>query len=197
MPFEFSAVMEAARLTILAPREAARRIIAMQLSVSTGWLGMGLAVVLSTLLTVVSAKVSPFEAEPGLTQLTDSPLLLAIMLALLLMMALALIMGIGRAMGGQGQFVDALVLLAWLEAVLLLLQAAQIVFLLIFPLVAILLGLFSFVVFLWVLANFIAELHRFASAPKVLGMILLTFFAMSFVLALLGLGVPTGANPNV
>ena len=110
-----------------------------------------------------------------------------------MLMALALIMGIGRAMGGRGRLADALALVAWLEAVLILIQIVQILFLLISPQIAVLIGLFSFAVFMWVLANFIAELHGVTSALKVLGMILLTFLLVSFVLALLGAGLPAGA----
>lgn len=193
MQVELSGVLQAARLTLLAPREAARRIIALQLPDSVGWLGMGLAVVLSALLTVVSANLSPYGVEPSLAVLFASPARLVLIQGLLMLMALALIMGIGRAMGGRGRFADALVLFAWLEAVLILLQIVQILFLLISPQIAVLIGLFSFAVFMWVLANFIAELHGFTSALKVLGAILLTFVMVSFVLALFGAGMPAGA----
>jgi hypothetical protein len=197
MRFDLAGLMQAARLTVLAPREAARRIIAMQIPASTGWLGMALAVVLSALLSVISAKVSPYEVEPAYAALFASPLRLAMLQGLLLLLSLAMIMGLGRAFGGKGRLSDALVLMAWLEAVLILIQAAQMVLLLISPQIAVLLGLASFAIFLWVLAVFIAELHGFASGMKVLGMIILSFFVLSFVMALFGVGLPAGAAENV
>ena len=42
MRFDLAGLMQAARLTLLAPREAARQIMAMQLPASIGWLGMEL-----------------------------------------------------------------------------------------------------------------------------------------------------------
>lgn len=197
MRFDLAGLMQAARLTLLAPREAARRIMAMQLPASIGWLGMALAVVLSALLSVISSKLSPFEVEPTYATLFASPLRLAMLQGLLLLMSLALIMGLGRAFGGKGRFSDALVLMAWLEAVLILIQAAQMVLLLISPQIAVLLGLVSFCIFLWVLAVFIAELHGFASGMKVLGVIFLSFFVLSFVMALFGVGMPAGAANHV
>lgn len=197
MRFDLAGLVQAARLTVLAPREAARQIMALQLPASIGWLAMTLAVVLSALLSVISSYLSPYEVEPAFAALFSSPLRLALLQGMLLLMSLALIMGLGRAFGGKGRFSDALALMAWLEAVLILLQAAQMVLLLISPQIAVLLGLLSFAIFLWVLAVFIAELHGFASGMKVLGVIILSFFVLSFVMALFGVGMPAGVADNV
>jgi hypothetical protein len=197
MQFDLAALMQAARHTVLTPRAAARRIIDMQFPVRVGWLGMGLAVVLSALLSVISSQISPYDVEPIYGALFASPIRLALLQGLLLLISLALIVGLGRAMGGKGGFSDALVLVAWLEAVLIVIQAAQMLLLLISPQLAVLLGLVSFAIFLWVLANFIAELHGFSSALKVLGVIILTFFVLSFLMALFGVGMPAGAADHV
>jgi hypothetical protein len=59
------------------------------------------------------------------------------------------------------------------------------------------LGLVSFVIFLWSLASFVAELHGFASGGKVLGVILASFFVVSLLMALLGIGISVGGAGNV
>ncbi len=193
MQFDLAALLEAAKMTLLAPRRVARQIIAMQLPASVGWLGVALAVVVSALLSVISSKLSPYAAQAGYDMLLSSPLRLAVLQGVLLIMGLGLIMGIGRAMGGRGRLSDALALLAWLEAVLILIQIVQMAVLVVSFQLAVLLGLFTYAVFLWMLASFIAELHGFRSALKVLGMILLTIILISFTLGLFGIGIPTGA----
>jgi hypothetical protein len=192
MQIDVMAILQAARRTVKAPREVARSLIDMQLPASFGWMAVTLAVVLSTVLSVLSGLILPMD-EPGLSALFASPMSLALTQALVLLMLLMFIQGLGRAMGGKGQLSDALVLLAWLEGILTLIQAMQLVLLLVSPVLAMLLGIVSFVVFLRVLAHFIAELHGFTSAGKVMGMILLSFLVVSILMATLGIGLPAGA----
>lgn len=193
MQIDVMAILQAARRTVKAPREVARSLIDMQLPTSFGWMAVALAVVLSTVLSVLSGLVLPMQDEPGFAALFASPLSLAMTQALVLLMLLMFIQGLGRAMGGKGQLSDALVLLAWLEGILTLIQALQLVLLLVSPVLAMLLGIVSFVVFLRVLAHFIAELHGFTSAAKVMGMMLLSFLVVSILMAALGIGLPAGA----
>jgi hypothetical protein len=192
MKFDLAALLDAAKMTVKDPRRVARYIIGLQLPASTGWLAVALAVVLSALLSVISSKLSPYAAQAGYDTLLSSPLRLALLQGVLLIIGLGLIMGIGRAMGGRGRLSDALALLAWLEAVLILIQVVQVVLMLVSFQLAVLLGLVTYGLFLWMLASFIAELHGFRSALKVLGMILLTILAISFLLALFGIGIPAG-----
>ncbi|WP_395002607.1 YIP1 family protein [Cypionkella sp.] len=197
MQIDLVAILQAAQQTVKAPRAVARSLIDQQFPASFGWMAIALAVVLSTVLSVLSGLIAPMEADPGYATLFASPMSLALMQALLLMMSLMFIQGLGRAMGGRGQLSDALVLLAWLEGILILIQVVQLVLLLVSPVLAVLLGIASFVVFLRVLAHFIAELHGFTSAGKVLGMILLTFLVVSFLMAAMGIGLPAGAASHV
>jgi Na+/melibiose symporter-like transporter len=188
MQFDLTSLMLLARETVVAPRKAARRIINLQLPLSVGWQAVALAAVASAVLSALSAMISGAGMDPELT---------ALLQALVLLVTLGLVQGLGRAFGGKGALADALVLLAWLEVMLLLIQVVQLVLLVISADLAVVLGLVSFVIFLWSLASFVAELHGFASGGRVLGVILASFFVVSLLMALLGIGISVGGAGNV
>jgi hypothetical protein len=103
---------------------------------------------------------------------------------------------VGRAFGGVGGFWDALTLIVWLNAVMLLIQVLQLVLLVVAPPVAGMIALATLFWAMWVFANFVAELHGFTNPLMVLGGVILTaivlFFAVAILLAVLGL-TPQGA----
>jgi hypothetical protein len=101
---------------------------------------------------------------------------------------------IGRRFGGRGTLAGAVALIAWTEFILSLMQVAQLVALLVMPPLAEVIGIMGLVVFLWLLSQFVTELHGFSSVWKVLGVILATGFLVSFAVAMvlvsvLGVGV--------
>ena len=98
-------------------------------------------------------------------------------------------LAVGDDFGGRGRFSDALVLMAWIEAVLLVLQVAQIAALVLLPPLADIAGIFAVVALLWLMAHFVAELHGFASAGAVLMGLIATFLALSMALAILAVAV--------
>jgi hypothetical protein len=97
-------------------------------------------------------------------------------------------------MGGGGGFADALLLAAFLQAIMLVVQLLQIAALLLFAPLAGIFSIIGVVVFLWVLTGFVAELHGFRSLLGVFGMIVATTFGLAFLiamlLAMLGVGPP-------
>jgi len=103
---------------------------------------------------------------------------------------------IGRAFGGTGGFWDALTLIVWLNAILILIQIVQIVLLAVAPPIAGMVALAALFWAIWVFASFVAELHGFLNPMKVLGGVILTaivlFFVVSILLAMSGL-MPQGA----
>ena len=104
---------------------------------------------------------------------------------------------IGRLFGGHGGLWGAAALVVWLNAMLVLVQAGQLVALALLPPLAALLAIAATVWALWAYANFIAELHGFRSPVIVLGATVLTgimlFFATAMLLAILGTD-PTGGR---
>lgn len=191
MQAELKHVMQ---LTLQNPRAAARHLIGWQLSLSTVWLVLALMAVLSALLATMSLLVAPDQAEPGMVEPTilavlQNPLQVAVLQAVVMVVMAMLAQGVGRMFGGLGNFADALVLIAWTEALLCLLQLAQIVLMVVSPSLATAVGLFGMVLFVWVLSNFIAEMHSFASAGKVLLGMIATLLAISVLMAIAMVGM--------
>ncbi len=187
MRFDLQTLIAAVRLTLRDPRGAARIIIGMRLPVSVGLAAMALMVVASALLSSLAAMIFPQDLPPEMAAMFSSPFRLAEAQAIVLGVGLMLIHGVGRMFGGTGRFSDALVLMAWMEALLILLQGLQMLAVLLLPPLASALGFFGIALFLWLLVHFVAELHGFASVLKVflavIGTVLVISFAMAFVLA--------------
>lgn len=191
MQAELTHVMQ---MTLQNPRAAARHLMDRQLPLSTVWLVLALMAVVSAVLSTVSLLLAPAQTEasviePNLLAMLQNPLQVAVLQAVVMVIMAMLAQGVGRMFGGRGNFRDGLVLIAWTEALLCLLQLAQIVLLLVSPSLAAAIGLFGMVLFMWVLSNFIAEMHSFASAGKVLFGILATVLAVSVLIAIALVGM--------
>ncbi len=191
MQAELTHVMQ---LTVQNPRAAARHLMGWQLPLSTVWLGMALMAVVSALLSTASLLLAPDQAEPGMIEPTiwamlQNPLQVAVLQAVVMVIMAMLAQGVGRMFGGRGNFADALVLIAWIEVLLCMLQLVQIALMVVSPSLAAAIGLFGMVLFVWVLSNFIAEMHSFASAGKVLLGIIGTVLAVSVLLAMALVGM--------
>lgn len=173
---------ELLRQSLRDPRAAARRIMAIDMPSSVRWEALALVVILSALVGQISILMMTGElTAPGLL---GTPLQsVAIQGAVLLVMVQA-IYHVGRALGGTGGFGQTLTLVSWLQCVMIGVQVAQVVALTIIPPLAGLIGIAGMVLFLWLLTNFIAELHGFPSLGRVFAMILATAFALAFVVAL-------------
>jgi Yip1 domain len=180
-----------ARLVALAvlsfqdPRAGFRALMAEAVPLSARSAGLLLVAVLSTILLQPSLALMPPRPDDLLGQfMAASPLRLAILQWLILGFSVVLVHRVGVACGGKGRFEDALLLVVWLQVLLVGLQVLQVVLLVVFPPLAGLVGLASLVVLLWLSSHFIAELHGFSSAPRVLAGILLTAFLTAFIVAI-------------
>lgn len=177
------------RETLSQPRAAARRVLALNLPMQSRWQALALVIVLSVLFGQVSIALmggagAGFMASPLLSGVVQGGLLLATVFA---------VHFVGRAFGGRGSFADALVLTAWLQFIMVVVQVLQLLTMVVLPPFAPLLGIIGMVLFLWLLTNFVAELHGFASHGKVFAAILATGFALAFVASLVL--VPMGFVP--
>jgi hypothetical protein len=193
MAFDLKSAAEAAKATLQNPRSMARAIMQMNIPASTGWIALLLMVVVSALLTSVAVMIAPTDPDPQvqaeIQMLLGSPFKLALLQAVVMLVSLVLIHTVGRRFGGTGRFSDALVLLVWIEFLLIALQAVQIVALLVSAAFADMVGLAGAVLFMWLLSQFIAELHGFRSALIVFLGIIATIITASFVLALVMVGL--------
>lgn len=166
------------------PRAAARRVIGFEMSYVNALLA-GLAVTIAgVLLGVAMQLVLPAPSNPAAAYLTSHPLAGTIAQAGAMYVMAFLIALIGGWFGGTGGQTDALKLMVWMQAVLVVLQAATFVLSLALPLLGALAGLAAFGWFFWALIAFIMELHGFRSALKTLGGVFISFFVIIFILAI-------------
>lgn len=191
----WSALFEAMKFTLRNPRAGARFVIGLGLSANTGWSSLILSAILSTMLTSVAVLMSPQGLDPTMLMMFGNPIRLAIIQVVVLSVGVLLVQTVGRWFGGKGSLASTVVLMSWLEIILIALQLVQTAAMVLLPPLAEVIGLFGFVLFLWLLVQFVAELHGFESAWKVLGAILVTVFAVSLALAVFLVGL--GGVPNV
>ena len=171
--------------TIRSPRGAARALLGMGLPASAAWMALALVCVLSAMLFHLSLGLLTTAEQAELAGLLGNPLGTVVMSALALSILVFGSFLIGRAFGGRGQLDQAALLIAWLQAIFLMLQLVQVIFMMILPVVAELIGTFGLALFLWLLTPFVAELHGFQSVWKVLFGIIGSVFAIAFALSIL------------
>ncbi|MCB6177143.1 YIP1 family protein [Rhodobacter sp. Har01] len=170
--------------TLRDPRAGLRGVLRMDLPRGARWAALTLTAVASALLVFVAQAISP--PMEGLASLFfASPFRAAAVELAMLAISALLVHTVGRAWGGTGSPDDAVLLVAWLQAIMLAIQLLQIVLLLAVPPLALPLGLLSIGLFFWLASNFIAELHGFSSTLRVFGAILLVMFGLVVVISLI------------
>ncbi|MDM7458518.1 MAG: Yip1 family protein [Paracoccus sp. (in: a-proteobacteria)] len=172
------------RLTFRNPEQAAHVLMAQGYPMSVRWMALVLAVSVSGVLAWISMQLYAPPAEDGMpVAIGQQPVLLAGMQLGAITIGAWLMTGVGRMFGGHGRFEDALLLVVWIEAILLIVQAAQIVLGLILPGMGGILGILSIALFLWLTVQFVKALHGFSSGPRILLVIFATMLALGFVLS--------------
>ncbi len=181
------------RRTFRDPQSVALALIGANLTYEARWTAVALVGVLSVIGLKLALWIMP-AGEPTVFSILADPWL-GLPLQILSIVLLASVMVIaGRLQGGQGRFADALVLVSWIEFVMAMAQAVQIVTMVILPPLSILISVASLVLFAWLMVHFTAALHRLASLGRVL-LALLGGFVALIVLAAMVLGV-LGVVPN-
>jgi hypothetical protein len=167
------------RETLARPRDAALRVLRMDVPDDARWLAFVLVVVLSVLLGQASVLLMGEGGGIG-----GSLLLMAMFQSSVLLALVVGVQGIGRMAGGKGQFPDTLLLITWLQFVMLVFQIVQIVALVLVPPLFGVITILSLLVFLRTLASFVLVLHGFQSVVKVGVAILFSFFGIAMLLAI-------------
>lgn len=177
------------RQTLADPRRGLRAVLALPLPDWAGLAALGLMAVGSALMLHLSLGLMP-EAERALgAALFGAPLVTAVLQFAVLLGSTVLIQVLGRGAGGQGRFGQALIAMAWLQFLMLALQAVQIVLLLALPPLSGFVGLAAVGLFFWLLTAFITELHGFSSPAKVFGAILAVLLLLALALSTLLMAV--------
>ncbi|MEM0945982.1 MAG: Yip1 family protein [Pseudomonadota bacterium] len=198
MNLSLNSLLAMAGRTVQNPREGASEVLSLGIPRDALWMIVMLVVVLSVILNELSSIAAVVRGGVPVNGPVISPIPFAIMQFVAIFGIAGATHAIGRAMGGTGGFPEALLLTAWLQFVMLLVSVVQLVAALILPgMVGIILVL-SLALFLWLLTNFVAVLHGFRSLGQVFVMILVSTFAIAFVLslvlAILGIGIPIEAG---
>ena len=175
----------AARYTIREPRAAARWVLQLGLPVPARWTALALMAVLSTLLVMLDLQIIGAPGDPMVQAALANPMPLAAVQMLILALSAWLMARIGQIFGGTGQFSDAVMLVVWMQAVLLVLQVAQILAALVSLPLSEVVAFAGFAISMWLMTNFVAELHGFTSLTRVFLGILGSGLALVVALAAL------------
>ncbi|SLN13511.1 Yip1 domain protein [Roseovarius litorisediminis] len=192
-PPDFKALLVQSLLT---PKDAARQLIAFNLSRRWLWMALALMTVLNAIVYSVSIRLSPPVAGTdgvAFVPLFHSPFLFTMLLFGALVITVFTLQWIGQRIGGKARLGDILVLLTWMQVLRLLLQIGVAVLMLLAPMLAVLLVLISSFWGIYILVNFVDAAHQFDSKLKSVGVIILAVFAiavgMAIILTTIGLAV--------
>lgn len=185
--------------TVPEPRKVARDLFDLNLPRETLWTALALVVVVNAALGVLAGMMFPLDAAQ-VGSVLFSPVLLGVIEAAFMFGLAWGIYVIGRMFGGQGGLSDAIITVVWMEFIFLMVQALTLLLTLFAPGLAAITMIASIFLFFWVLSHFTTESHGFASTglvfASILGFMILTVFALSFLLVLLGVEPAPMTLPN-
>jgi hypothetical protein len=183
MQFDLPSILKAAQHSVQSPRPMARQVMALNLPLNVGAMALMVVAILTAMMSaIVSMMAQTAGGEAGVMMML-SPLQWAILQVVSMFVGAGLITVIGRSFGGHGTLPQAVVLLAWAEFIVLLVQIVQVIALFILPPLALILAFVGLGLTAWLLVNFIAELHGFQSLLKVFFGLVGAGFALIVLLA--------------
>lgn len=182
--------------TVTAPRDVARLLLAMNLPSQALWLAFALVIVLNTLMFSASLLLVPAGDMFG--PVLANPTVFGAMLALSVGALIVAVTLCGKLLGGVAEYRHIAILVIWLQALRVLLQAVVAV---VGPLSLFLSGVLvsaGSVIGIWIFVNFIDVAHETDSLLRA-GMVLLfavvgMMLALSLIFSVLG--VQTGGIPG-
>ncbi len=188
-------LLRLARDTVANPREGATTVLSFAPARQALWLMFALVVVTSMIMGEIVGLLTDMPADGAMTgPFAQSPMTLGLIQAGFLFLMIHAIHHIGRFFGGTGSLEEAALLVIWLQFIFVCIQVVQVLAILVLPPLAGLITLVAIGLFFWLLVNFIAVLHGFASLGLVFVVTLLSAFglliALGMVLSALGLAVP-------
>lgn len=194
MAFDYKTILSQVVLALSDPRASARWVINHGIPTRQAWeilLVVILAnVVLAGILSITlggSLEGAGFLGPFGLTALQ----------AAFLWLLVHLVDKVGRKMGGVGTLAQSILVIAWMQVVLLVLQVALLIIFQIIPVGPGYVNIIAVGFFFWLLSNFVTELHGFSSRLLVFIGILVGMFAfgllLSLIFALLGVEISGSA----
>ncbi len=184
--------------SVTAPRDVARLLLSLRLGQEALLTAFALVVVLNALMLGLSGLAVP--ADPALPGFLTQPALFLGVQALALAGTIAAVTGLGRVFGAEADPARVAVVLIWLQALRVLVQA---LLLLVLPLSAGLASLIQVagsILGVWIVVHFIDEALALDSLFKAAAVLILGVLAMAFglsiLLSLMGVS-PEGMNNYV
>lgn len=192
----FAAFLRLAVNTVTAPRDVARLLLAMNLPAQALWLAFALVIVLNTLMFSASLMLVPADDMFG--PVLANPTVFGAMLAVSVGALIVAVTLCGRPLGGVAQYRHIAILVIWLQALRVLLQAIVAV---VGPMSLFLSGILisaGSVLGVWIFVNFIDVAHETGSLLRAGFILLLAVVGMMLGLSLIFslLGVQTGGIPG-
>lgn len=180
------------------PAQGARILLSLEVPARVLWTALALVAVLNTLLFTLSNILMP-GPTPLPVVLTSPFVYLALVLGGLTLTVYS-IFWTGRLLGGKGELADVMVLVVWLQALRVAVQAVALVLLLVAPLLSGLLVLAAGLIGVWMMVHFVNEAHRLNSLGRAAGVLIASLLAivvgLSVLLSLIG-GPIVGSTPYV
>lgn len=185
-------------LSVRNPAEGARVLMGLNLPGRALWTALALVAVLNTILFTLSNILFP-GPTPLPEVLTAPTVYLAVVFGGLALTVYS-IFWVGRMLGGQGALADILVLIVWLQALRVAVQAVALVLMLVVPLLSGLLVLAAGLIGVWMMVHFVNEAHRLNSLGRAVGVLVASLLAivvgLSVLLSLVA-GPIVGSTPHV
>lgn len=170
------------RLTLRAPRDAARAILASGIDRARHFELFLLVITLSGALGQLTMILLPMpEPQEGMPQITGLTIA-ALVGASILLLTFVVYLG-GRMFGGTGDVRDAMLLVLWAQFLMTVLQAIELLIALVLPGAGGALAVVAILFLLWLLTNFTAELHGFESLARTFIGLAAAMFGLSIVMS--------------
>ena len=164
-------------LTLRDSDAAMRALRGLKLPMAARWMALVLAVVLSRFLGVLVTVMFPTTLDGPLITLLTNPVAMAVIELAATVLTAFLVVQIGRAFGGTGNFADAILVIAWIQLILVGVQAGQVFLMAVLPTSAALLGLIAGILSIYLTVTMTRALHGFRSAL----LVALAYFGVSIL----------------
>ena len=141
-----------------------------------------LIAILGTLATTLTVQLAPAMQDGATELLIASPINLTIIQIATIFIVAGFIFGVGKVFGGTGSYRECLGAMIWLQAMLLIVQLAQLVSVLVFPPVTSLVTFGGLGIAFYLVISFIKEIHGFRSGLAVVMGVILTLFLIALTI---------------
>ncbi len=177
-----------AGLSLRDPAQAARDLMALNLSRAVLWRVLTVSAILNTILFSLSNMLFPVPMP--LPVVFATPYLYLIFTLAGLVLSIHAIHWVGRRLGGSGSLGDVMVVMVWMQLLRVLVQVAVLVAMLVAPMLSGVLAIAATLAGIWIILHFVDQAHRLNSLGRSAFVLVASTLAialgLSLILTLLG-----------